>query len=229
MEVTALLLRSLGFAALVAWSPPPEQTPQGIEARAERLDLTLALTGRVVDQAGVLDAASLARIAERARTLEAERGHQLVVVTVSSLGGRTIEAFTRTIANRLGFGRREANDGVVILLAPSERRICIEVGIGLEAVLTISRSAEIIGTVMLPRFREEGYAGGLVAGVDAVVATLSAAGAAQPCDNWPVRNAAAFYLPRPVFDWSASMRSEASALLSLGSKGSPASSQSVCR
>ena len=104
--------------------------------------------------------------------LEKRTGHQMVVVTVPDLGGQPIEDYARNLGNRWGIGRKEYNDGVVILMAPRERKIRISVGYGLESKLPNSLCQSIIDEAMLPRFRANDYAGGLAAGVDALITHL---------------------------------------------------------
>lgn len=129
----------------------------------------LRLQGRVNDAAGILRADVEAQLSTRLQSLEEKTGHQMVVVTTPSLGGETIELYTRALGNRWGIGRKNDNDGVVILVAPQERKTRIEVGRGLEKLLTNTVCAEVIQQDMLPHFRK----GDFGAGLEAAVASLS--------------------------------------------------------
>lgn len=97
----------------------------------------------------------------------------MVVVTVPSLEGQPIEEYTRSLANRWGVGRREHNDGIMMLVAPNERKVRIGVGLGLEEVVTNSFASTVIEAEMIPRFREGDYDGAVSAGVAAVINRLT--------------------------------------------------------
>ncbi len=128
-----------------------------------------ALSGRVVDRAGILPAADRNAIAAKTGALERATGHQLVVVTVKSLGGHTIEDYANVLGNYWGIGRKDLNDGVLILVAPTERKVRIEVGRGLETALTDPEAGRIIDRAMLPAFRSNRYPAGIEAGVAGVI------------------------------------------------------------
>jgi uncharacterized protein len=129
----------------------------------------LSFTGLVVDQAEVLDAAVQQRLTARLTELQHTTGHQMAVVTVSSLDGQDIEPFTKSLANRWGVGRAGGDDGVVLLVAPNERKVRIAVGFGLEQTLTNEFCADVIQRQVLPQFRR----GAMAAGIEAGVAELS--------------------------------------------------------
>ncbi|MEJ2459598.1 MAG: TPM domain-containing protein, partial [Novosphingobium sp.] len=133
----------------------------------------LRLQGRVNDDANILDFETKARLSARLRTLEEKTGHQMVVVTVPSLGGEEIASFTRTLANRWGIGRKGYDDGVVILVAPNERKVRIAVGYGLEKALTNAFCAHVIETDMVPRFRTGDFAGGIEGAITSLSAKMS--------------------------------------------------------
>lgn len=131
------------------------------------------LTGRVVDDAEMLDGQTEARITQQSETLEAETGNQFVTVTVQSLDGRTIEEFGLALGRHWGIGRATHDDGILLVVAPAERRVRIEVGCGLEKVMTNSQAQKIIDERILPNFREGRMQQGIVAGADAIVAILT--------------------------------------------------------
>jgi uncharacterized protein len=131
-----------------------------------------ALTGRVVDQARILSLETIAGLDAKLAQLEADTGDQFVVVTLDSLQGYEIEDFGYRLGRAWGVGARENDSGVLLIVAPNERKVRLEVGYGLEPVLTDALSNHIIQTDILPPFREGGYARGINAGVDSVIAQL---------------------------------------------------------
>jgi len=132
----------------------------------------IELAGRVTDEANIFSDGQEASLSIRLEQLELATQHQMVVVTVSSLGGREIEPFTTELAKAWGIGRQDFDDGVVVLVAPNERRVRIAVGYGLESTLTNDLCAEIIDSSMLPKFREGDYFSGVDLGVDALIDAL---------------------------------------------------------
>ncbi len=132
-----------------------------------------ALTGRVVDEADVLPAETEAALTAKLETLEQKTSHQLVVVTLKSLQGYDIADFGYQLGRAWGIGRKGENDGVVFIIVPSERAVRIEVGYGLEPILTDALSSVILQTDVLPRFRNGDMVGGIVAGTDALIEQLS--------------------------------------------------------
>ena len=128
-----------------------------------------ALTGRVVDQANVISPAAEARLTEQLAEAERRTGAQVVVATVRSLEGREVEDYGYRLGRAWQIGQKGKNNGVVFLVAPAERRVAIEVGYGLEPVLTDTMSHLILQQRVLPRFKEGRMEEGIVAGVGAVV------------------------------------------------------------
>ncbi len=131
-----------------------------------------ALSGRVVDQARILAPETEAALTEKLAALEAETGDQFVVVTLDSLQDKEIEDYGYQLGRAWGIGSAENDGGVLLIVAPNERKVRLEVGYGLEPVLTDALSNQIIQTEILPPFREGGYARGIGAGVDAVITQL---------------------------------------------------------
>ena len=131
-----------------------------------------ALTGRVVDQAGLLTPAKEAELATRLEALETDTSDQLVVVTVDSLQGLEIEDYGYRLGRAWGIGQAEDDNGVLLIVAPEERKVRIEVGYGLEPVLTDGLSALIIHNEILPSFREGHFERGIEQGVAAIDAQL---------------------------------------------------------
>ena len=132
-----------------------------------------ALTGRVVDEAGILDPAARAALTEKLAALEAKTTDQLVVVTLKSLQGTSIEDFGVQLGRRWQIGQKDKNNGVLLIVVPSERRVRIEVGYGLEGTLTDAVSRLIIENAILPRFRVNDFPGGIARGVDDIISVLT--------------------------------------------------------
>lgn len=131
------------------------------------------LTGRIVDAAGVLPADRKATLESKLDGLEAKSGIQLVVATVASLGGSEIEPYANGLFRFWKLGEAKKNNGVLLLVAPNEHKVRIEVGYGLEGTLTDALSKVIISNAIVPRFKTGDYAGGVERGVDDVVTVLS--------------------------------------------------------
>jgi uncharacterized protein len=131
------------------------------------------LTGRVVDNANVLSPSVEADLAARLEALEGATSRQLVVVTLPSLQGYEIEDYGYQLGRAWGIGQREEDNGVLFIVAPNERRVRIEVGYGLEDVLTDALSSVILHDQVLPRFRDGDIEGGVVAGANAIIEQLS--------------------------------------------------------
>jgi len=130
------------------------------------------LSGRVVDQARILAPETEAELTVKLAALEADTGDQFVVVTLDSLQDYEIEDYGYRLGRAWGIGGAENDSGVLLIVAPNERKVRIEVGYGLEPVLTDALSNQIIQNDILPPFREGGYARGIGAGVDAVITQL---------------------------------------------------------
>jgi len=126
------------------------------------------LTGRVVDDAELLSPAAEAKLDEELAALEQQTGHQLVVATLPSLQGYEIEDYGYQLLRTWGIGRKAQDDGVILIVAPKERKVRIEVGYGLEPVLTDALSSLIIQRAILPAFKAGNYEQGVVAGAEAI-------------------------------------------------------------
>jgi uncharacterized protein len=131
------------------------------------------LTGRVVDNANVLSAATEQRLTEELAQLETQTGRQVVVATVPDLQGYEIEEYGYQLGRTWQIGRKGEDDGVVFLVAPSERKVRIEVGYGLEPVLTDALSSVILQRSVLPEFKQGRMEQGIVAGAEAIVQQLA--------------------------------------------------------
>jgi len=132
-----------------------------------------ALTGRVVDEAGILDAATRQSLTDKMAAVEAKSGDQIVVVTLKSLQGTSIEDYGYQLGRHWGIGEKTRNNGALLIVAPNERKVRIEVGYGLEGALTDAVTRLIVANAILPRFRANDFAGGIVRGVDDIVQVVS--------------------------------------------------------
>ncbi len=131
------------------------------------------LSGRVVDEANLLSPATEAVLTQKLEALETATGRQLVVATLPSLQGLEIEEYGHQLGRSWKLGDEKTDDGVVLIVAPNERKVRIEVGYGLEPVLTDALSSVIIQATILPRFKAGDMEGGVVAGTDALIQQLS--------------------------------------------------------
>jgi len=152
------------------------------------------LTGRVVDDAGVLSDDAKARLTAMSAALEQKTGDQLVVATVKSLDGNDIATYGYQLGRYWKLGQNGKNNGVLLTIAPSEHQVRIDVGYGLEGALTDAQSALIVQNIVKPAFRRGDYDGGTLAasasilkvlGVDTkdVDATLADVAQEHPSDN----------------------------------------------
>jgi uncharacterized protein len=132
------------------------------------------LSGRVVDQANLLSPAQEAELTQKLEALQRASSRQLVVATVSSLQDVPIEDYGYQLGRAWRIGQQGANNGVILLVAPNEKRVRIEVGYGLEPILPDALASRIIEQQIVPRFRANDYAGGIIAGSDAIIAQLQA-------------------------------------------------------
>ena len=132
-----------------------------------------ALTGRVVDDANILDPAARAALEQKLADLEAKTSDQLVVVTLKSLQGTSIEDYGYQLGRHWKIGQKDTNNGVLLIVAPNERKVRIEVGYGLEGTVTDAISRLIIENGIIPRFRANDVPGGINRGVDDIVSVLT--------------------------------------------------------
>ena len=130
------------------------------------------LNGQVVDNANLLSADTEAYLKQTLAAHEAESSNQIVVVTLPSLQGYTIEEYGYQLGRHWGIGQKGRDNGVLLIVAPNERKVRIEVGYGLEGTLTDALSHNIIQTNILPYFRKDRYERGIVNGVTAILSAL---------------------------------------------------------
>ena len=132
-----------------------------------------ALTGRVVDQADLLRPEQELDLSSKSEALQAQTGRQFVVATVKSLEGRTIEDYGYRLGRQWGIGDEKKDDGVLLLVAPNERKVRIETGYGARVFLTDAVSSVIIRESILPRFKAGDMGGGITAGADQIIKMMS--------------------------------------------------------
>ena len=130
------------------------------------------LTGRVVDDAGVLSAATQSQLTDMLAAHERATGQQVVVVTLDSLQGFTIEDFGYQLGRHWGIGQKGTNTGALLIVAPKEHKVRIEVGYGLEGTLTDAQSRIIIEQSILPSFRSGDFNTGILNGTQAIIQVL---------------------------------------------------------
>jgi len=154
----ALLLLVIGFLVHGEWSLAASQFPE--------------LTGRVVDNAGLLSAPERQRLTRLLEEHEAQTTNQVVIVTLESLQGYVIEDFGYQLGRHWGIGQKGKDNGVLLIVASTERKVRIEVGYGLEGTLTDALSRDIIDTRILPAFRSNNYERGIARGANGILAVL---------------------------------------------------------
>jgi uncharacterized protein len=130
------------------------------------------LRARVNDYAELLPVEVEARIEGKLEAFEGQTGAQIAVLTVDSLEGEVLEDYSLRVVETWQLGRRDVDDGVLLLVAVGDRKMRIEVGYGLEGELTDAQSAAIVRNILRPQFRNGDFAGGIEKGVDAILGTL---------------------------------------------------------
>ncbi|MBS9721557.1 YgcG family protein [Tianweitania sp. BSSL-BM11] len=147
-------------------------TGLGVAGAAQAAELP-ALSGRVVDQAGIIDPAIRTQITEALAAFEARSSDQIVVATIASLDGEAIEPYANRLFRAWNLGQAGENNGVLLLVAPNDRKMRIEVGYGLEGTLTDLHSKLIIENVLVPAFRAGDYGQGIQAATNDIIGVLS--------------------------------------------------------
>jgi uncharacterized protein len=130
------------------------------------------LTGRVVDDAGVLSASTQTELTDILAAHERATGEQVVVVTLDSLQGYTIEDYGYQLGRYWGIGQKGKNTGAILIVAPKDHKVRIEVGYGLEGQLTDAISATIIQSYILPSFKRGDLDAGVIAGTTSILRAL---------------------------------------------------------
>ncbi|MDD2057602.1 TPM domain-containing protein [Pseudomonas sp. GD03860] len=139
-----------------------------------------ALTGRVVDNAGLLDAGSRSQLERMLTAHEQATTEQVVVVTVDDLQGLPIEDFGYQLGRHWGIGQKGKDNGALLIVAPKARKLRIEVGYGLEERLTDAQASVIINSIITPEFRRGDFSQGIVQGTAAILQVLGGNPLAEP-------------------------------------------------
>jgi len=132
------------------------------------------LTGRVVDDAHLLSQPQVDQLTQLSQATEQASSRQLVVATIPDLQGYPIEDYGYQLGRTWGIGQKGTNNGIILIVAPKERKVRIEVGYGLEPIMTDALSNMIIQDDILPKFRAGDMPGGIVAGATAIADQLKA-------------------------------------------------------
>lgn len=141
-------------------------------------------TGRVTDAAGVFSAGGREQADARITSAEqASGGAEIAVVTVSSLDGMSVEEYANTLFNQWGIGKKGSDNGVLLLVAPTERAVRIEVGYGLEAILPDGLAGDIIRTQALPAFRDGRFEVGILDVLNRIAAIVVAKHVVTPAER----------------------------------------------
>ena len=153
-------------------------------------------SGPVTDLANVLDEATESSLLAAIRGVERETTAEIAVVTVPTLGGSSVEEMAERLFNTWGVGQKGVDNGVLLLVAPNERQVRIEVGYGLEAILPDGLAGQIIRDDILPRFRDGDMPGGITAGVTRLAAIVRARHVLTPEEREALEAAADNRAPR---------------------------------
>ena len=149
------------FASTAAWAEPK---------------FPVLTTSPVVDAAGVLGETQAVIIGNKLKNYEDASGHQMAVATVPTLEGYDIRDYGNRLFRKWALGDKKRNDGVLVLVAPNEHKVSIEVGYGLEGDLTDAMSSIIIQNAMVPRFKAGDYVGGVNAGIEDIEKVIGGQG-----------------------------------------------------
>lgn len=131
------------------------------------------LNARVTDLTATLTAAQVAALEDKLQRFEARQGSQLAVLLVPSSGEESIEQYSLRVVEQWRLGRQKVDDGALLIVAKNDRRLRIEVGYGLEGALNDATAQRIVSEVIVPRFREGDFYGGIDAGLGRMIAVLS--------------------------------------------------------
>ncbi len=141
------------------------------------------LSGRVIDQTETLTASEIGALDQTLRNFEARKGSQFAVLIVPSTQPESIEQFAIRVADQWKIGRKKIDDGVILIVAKSDRKLRIEVGYGLEGALTDATSKRIIDQVIVPRFKQQDFYGGISSGVDTIIGVIDGEGLPPPIQD----------------------------------------------
>lgn len=126
------------------------------------------LTQRVTDLTGTLSSGDIGALNDELASFESQTSNQIVVLMIPTLGGGAIEDYSLRVSEKNKMGKKDHNNGVLLLIVKEDRKMRIEVGYGLEGVLTDALSSQIVRNEIGPHFKSGDYAGGIAAGVHAI-------------------------------------------------------------
>src|SRR5690606_6050567 len=138
------------------------------DVKSQSID-TIVTVNRVTDYANIFSSAEKNKLENLLVSFENKTTNQVAVVTINTLSGNTIENAALRIFENNGLGQKDLDNGVLVLFAKNDRKVRIEVGFGLEGVLTDALSSRIIRQIMIPEFKEGKYTGGIEKGVNAII------------------------------------------------------------
>jgi uncharacterized protein len=130
------------------------------------------LAGRVTDQTATLTGEQKSALEQTLRSFEAGKGSQIAVLIVPSTAPESIEQYALRVAEKWKPGRKNVDDGALLVVAKDDRTLRIEVGYGLEGALTDAACKRIISEIIVPRFRQGDFYGGITAGVDRILGVI---------------------------------------------------------
>jgi len=158
------------------------------------------LTGRVVDQTGTLSSGDIASLNDKLKGLETRKGAQVAVLIVPTTGEETIEQFSIRVAEAWKIGRKKIDDGALLVVAKNDRHLRIEVGYGLEGVLSDVVTHRIIDEDITPKFKAGDFAGGISAGVDRMIGLVNGEQLPEPePEHWQAPNFVDLANPAGIF------------------------------
>lgn len=152
----------------------------GVFASAQDLRPVPALTERVIDQTGTLSAADSARLVAKLAEFEASAGPQIVVLMVPTTQPEDIASFAQRVGETWKIGRRDVGDGLLLLIAKDDRKLWIAPAKALEGAVPDLAARQIVRDVISPRFKQNDFAGGIDAGLDALFARIKGEGLPVP-------------------------------------------------
>jgi uncharacterized protein len=158
------------------------------------------LSGRVVDTTGTLDPSVVARLEQKLKAFETRKGSQIAVLLLPSTAPESIEQFSLRVAEAWKIGRKAIDDGAILLVAKTDRKLRIEVGYGIEGALNDVTAKRIIDEIITPRFKAGDFAGGIEAGVDRMISVI---------DGEPLP------VPKPQQEWQHSVSFDVDLLIPL--------------
>lgn len=150
---------------------------------------SMALTGRVADQADLLTVEAEKELTKMLANLEITSGPQFVIATTTSLNGQTIEDYSVDLARAWAIGDKRRDDGVLLLVAPNERKVRIAVGYGLEGSLSDPFCADVIRDAMLPAFTTGKMEEGIINGANRLIEKMQRVPTLPANDNAPETDA----------------------------------------